>query len=126
MSSPNMPVYQDETGLLMSRPTLAMFLVFFIIFGMIALLTGVISESMFEKNDMKREEERIAHAALRMGMEERCADLFGSLTLNPDGSASQKDVKALIPQMAASFDECGVFFSEFDLNKIIEYMDVDE
>jgi len=129
MSSPNMPIYQDEEGLLECHPFFAGFLVIFIIFGsfgMIALLTGVISESMFEKNDMKKEEERMNHEMMRRGMEEQCAMLFGSLTVDEEGAATCQDVKALIPQMAAVFDECGQFFSQYDLNKIVDYMDVDE
>lgn len=42
------------------RPIMLVFLVGFIIFGsfgMIALLTGVISETMFEKNALRQEEE---------------------------------------------------------------------
>ena len=31
---------------------------------------------MFEKNDMKKEEERVNHEVMRRGMEEQCAMLF--------------------------------------------------
>jgi voltage-gated sodium channel len=129
MSSPNLPIYQDESGLLASRPAFAMFLVIFIIFGsfgMIALLTGVISESMFEKNDMRKEEERLSHETMRNTMQVQCKRLFGSLTLDEEDSATTKDVKALVPEMALTFETAGVFFSQFDLEKIVDYMDVDE
>merc|ERR1719482_2368732 len=90
MSSPNLPIYQDEAGLLEERPFFSIFLVVFIIFGsfgMIALLTGVISESMFEKNDMRKEEERIEHENMRKNMQLRCKVLFHSLSLDEDDSA---------------------------------------
>lgn len=59
MSSPNMPMYIQQDNLLTDKPGLTLFLVGFVIigsFGMIALLTGVISESMFEKNQLRMEE----------------------------------------------------------------------
>merc|ERR1719482_650498 len=71
MSSPNLPVYQDEVGLLDAKPFLTMFLIVFITFGsfgMIALLTGVINESMFENNELRKEEKRHQHEKMRMSL----------------------------------------------------------
>jgi len=129
MSSPNLPVYQDEAGLLEAHPFFAIFLVIFIIFGsfgMIALLTGVISQSMFEKNDMKKEEERAEHEILRKNMQTECSRLFNSLPLDEEEEASSEDVNTLIPEMASTFEASGVYFTEYDLVKIVKYMDVDE
>merc|ERR1711971_1330882 len=61
MSSPDLPDYLAEPGLLAGRPIFGCFLIGFIVvgsFGMIALLTGVISESMFEKNNLRIEQSR--------------------------------------------------------------------
>merc|ERR1719203_2622707 len=53
MSQPDLQAYQSVMN---NHPSILPFLVGFIIFGsfgMVALLTGVISESMFEKNNAK-------------------------------------------------------------------------
>ena len=50
MSSPNLEDYEE---VMWDRPSMALFIIVFIIFGsfgMIALLTGVINESMFESS----------------------------------------------------------------------------
>lgn len=127
MSSPNMPVYQDEEGLLASRPFLTIFLICFIIFGsfgMIALLTGVISESMFEKNDLRKEEARLELESMRHTMEERCEHIFAQVS-NGDDEASQEDVLTLLPDMVRMFEAAGSDFTKEDLKALVNYMDVD-
>merc|ERR1719414_120000 len=65
MSQPDLMPYHDKVQ---HNPGLAMFVFSFIIivnFGTNALLTGVISESMFEKKDVRAEEGRIEWQARR-------------------------------------------------------------
>merc|ERR1711881_381572 len=90
MSSPNLPIYQDEIGLLESRPFFTVFLIMFITFGsfgMIAMLTGVINESMFENNELRKEEKRLEHDLMRESLGERSAALFGLLPMDAQGMA---------------------------------------
>jgi len=130
MSSPNLPVYQDQTGLLEDRPFLALFLVGFIVFGsfgMVALLTGVISESMFEKNDMRKEEERIEHEKLRLDVGMRCEELYERFEKNDEDEVLIEDIKdeTMVEDMAKTFEAVGVFVTAYDLRTMIDYLDVD-
>merc|ERR1719498_687008 len=87
MSSPNLPVYQDEEGLLQEKPLLGVFLIGFITFGsfgIIAMLTGVISESMFEKNEMRKEEAHAEHEAMRNSLGDHCKALFETLPVDAE------------------------------------------
>merc|ERR1719482_366756 len=75
MSSPNLPIYQDEVGLLESRPVMTIFLIMFITFGsfgILAMLTGVINESMFENNEIRKEEQRLRHERMREEFAQKC------------------------------------------------------
>merc|ERR1711933_677519 len=75
MSNPDMNPYHGMRG---TFPFLTIFLMVFIIFGsfgMIALLTGVISESMFEKNAMKLDSERIERERRRKALLRRLAEV---------------------------------------------------
>eukprot|EP00928_Gymnodinium_smaydae_P003437 TRINITY_DN11237_c0_g1_i1.p1 TRINITY_DN11237_c0_g1~~TRINITY_DN11237_c0_g1_i1.p1 ORF type:complete len:933 (+),score=238.70 TRINITY_DN11237_c0_g1_i1:125-2923(+) len=128
MSSPNLPVYQDEIGLLESRPLLTLFLIVFILFGsfgMIALLTGVISESMFEKNDLRKDEARQELETMHETMGLRCGTLFDMLEHNEEGEANQKDVFNLMPEIVELFESTGSHFTKEDLTDMITFMDVD-
>merc|ERR1719473_1596257 len=100
MSSPNLPIYQDEIGLLEQRPLLTMFLIGFITFGsfgMLAMLTGVINESMFENNELRKLQIRTEHEEMRVRFFEDCADLFEAVPVNALGEAQISDVKTLAP-----------------------------
>merc|ERR1740130_1251066 len=91
MSSPNLPIYQDEIGLLEGRPSFTLFLIAFITFGsfgMLAMLTGVINESMFENNELRKDEKRMQHEEMRQTFGASCGAVFGRLEANADGEVS--------------------------------------
>merc|ERR1719401_2418191 len=73
------PYLQPYHGVLAEQPILTFFIIAFIIFGsfgMIALLTGVIHENMFEKNQMRLEEQRNEREIQRKMVVEKCGELF--------------------------------------------------
>jgi len=128
MASPNLPEYQAQPGLLFGRPLMAFFLVGFVIFGsfgMIALLTGVISESMFEKNQMRMEEERLEKEHAHAELLSRCADMFEELEPDVHGEVSHQEIQALIPDIAAMFEAGGIDYIKDDLAHVVHFMDKD-
>eukprot|EP00928_Gymnodinium_smaydae_P096052 TRINITY_DN8397_c0_g1_i1.p1 TRINITY_DN8397_c0_g1~~TRINITY_DN8397_c0_g1_i1.p1 ORF type:complete len:786 (-),score=86.66 TRINITY_DN8397_c0_g1_i1:189-2339(-) len=128
MSSPNLPIYQDEKGLLESRPMLTIFLVGFITFGsfgMIALLTGVISESMFEKNEMRREETHLEDEERRAELSLRIEELFDSLDVDEEGEASLEATEQLMPDIARLFLTNFIDFTRADLADMMKLLDID-
>mmetsp|Transcript_7384 Transcript_7384/g.20943 ORF Transcript_7384/g.20943 Transcript_7384/m.20943 type:complete len:735 (-) Transcript_7384:150-2354(-) len=128
MSSPNLPTFIDEEGLLESKPFLALFLVGFVIigsFGMIALLTGVISESMFEKNQLRVEESRKDLEQLIQALETNAADIHAKLPLDERGEATREDVlRYAMPLVAKLFEAALVDFTETNLIDLVDFMDL--
>jgi len=129
ISSPNLPIYQDETGLLESRPFFTLFLIFFITFGcfgLLGMLTGVINETMFDNNEMRKEEKRVLHEEMRMVFAQQCAVLFEDVPKSVDGEASIEDVKQLAPQLLVSLAGAGSNIAHGDICKFINQIDVDD
>jgi len=128
MSSPNLPTYEEQEGLLQSHPFLTLFLCGFIIFGsfgIIALLTGVISESMFEKNEVRKDQVRAEHEEMRRTLGERCERLFMSLSnFDENGEATVENVKTLGPEMWKMLEAAGAEITHADVERIIEFIDV--
>mmetsp|Transcript_75061 Transcript_75061/g.210606 ORF Transcript_75061/g.210606 Transcript_75061/m.210606 type:complete len:767 (-) Transcript_75061:39-2339(-) len=128
MSSPNMPMYMDEGNLLADKPLLALFLITFIIigsFGMIALLTGVISESMFEKNQLRMEESRKDLEKLSKDLEHSAVQIFDTLPKNEKGEATVKDVSLkAIPLVEKMFEAAVIEFTENNLLDLVGIMDL--
>merc|ERR1719161_210845 len=94
-------------------------------FGMIALLTGVISESMFQKNNVRIEEERLERESKRQGLTKICGELFDEAALNDKGEAPAAEVKALMPYVAKMFVKHNMTFAQSDLDSITDLMDAD-
>lgn len=127
MSSPNFYIYQDEEGLLRGHPAFCIFLIFFITFGsfgMIALLTGVISESMFEKNEVRKEQNRIEQEEMKRSISERCKALFDSVP-QEEGEAKVADVQKVVPAVCALLANVGIQFSISDCERLVHFMDGD-
>eukprot|EP00443_Scrippsiella_acuminata_P052679 CAMPEP_0115548938 /NCGR_PEP_ID=MMETSP0271-20121206/94426_1 /TAXON_ID=71861 /ORGANISM="Scrippsiella trochoidea, Strain CCMP3099" /LENGTH=295 /DNA_ID=CAMNT_0002982429 /DNA_START=129 /DNA_END=1013 /DNA_ORIENTATION=- len=129
MSSPNLPVYIAEGDLLWQRPLLLLFLICFIVigsFGMVALLTGVISENMFEKNQIRIQEERIEEEELIGALEAKAAQIHAALPLSLEDKAWKEDIRTeALPKVAAMFEEAMVDFTKQDLERMLEVMDRD-
>lgn len=132
MSSPNFVIYQDEEGLLDAHPPFVVFLVMFITFGsfgMIALLTGVISESMFQKNEVRKEQNRIEQEDMKRIITSKCEEMFAGIELkHADNGGVEVKVEVLqtaSTDMCSMLAACGIQFSVMDMTRIIEFMDAD-
>lgn len=116
MSQPNLLPYHE---LIPSHPLLALFLIAFIIFGsfgMIALLTGVISESMHEKTNIRMEEERNDRETLQKKLMKKIAVIWKDLPhRNANGQASRSDIEKMLPRIQAMMDEAGAEYNPHDL-----------
>lgn len=130
MSSPTLEEYE---AIMWERPCMAAFIIVFIIFGsfgMIALLTGVISESMFDKNNLRMEEERLERENMRKMLIRTCEALFDDLSsqcMTPSRAegAFTWEVHELLPQIAALFESEGVDYAGEDLFQMLDIIDPD-
>lgn len=123
MSSPMLSDYEE---IMLGRPGFCIFLVGFIIFGsfgMIALLTGVISESMFEKNNVRMEEDRMERSAMRKCLIQTCEEWFDQACLKNGQFAKREAVTALLPRVVRLFEQDGTDLQIEDLELIMGVMD---
>jgi len=129
MSSPNLPVYQDEVGLLAEKPVFCIFLILFITFGsfgIIAMLTGVISESMFEKNEMRKQEAREEHEEMRLNLGTHCAALFMTTAIDGGDTAHVNEVAGLAPKLVHMLELAGGTASVNDIEELVHNMYTDD
>eukprot|EP00401_Gymnodinium_catenatum_P064371 CAMPEP_0117473490 /NCGR_PEP_ID=MMETSP0784-20121206/8798_1 /TAXON_ID=39447 /ORGANISM="" /LENGTH=671 /DNA_ID=CAMNT_0005267691 /DNA_START=128 /DNA_END=2143 /DNA_ORIENTATION=+ len=125
MVEPDLQSYRSK---LFDRPVFTGFLVMFIVFGsfgMIALLTGVISEAMFQKNQVRLEEERQDREGNRTILLTGCQSIFDSFVTDPNDEVSRDDVRLMFPQITELFDSLHVRYTAHDLDDIIDLMDTD-
>jgi len=128
MASPTLEDYED---IIWDRPCMAIFIILFIIFGsfgMIALLTGVISESMFDKNNLRMEEERMERENTRKLLVLTCEKLFDELPSQCQDKprvegAHTWEVLGLLPQIAMLFESEGIDYASEDLFCMLDVMD---
>lgn len=122
---PELTEYHD---ILIGRPFLTVFLVSFVFFGslgMIALLTGVLSEAMFEKNMLRMDEGRQEREYMIKEFVVACGELFDTIGRNSLGETQTDDVHAMLPEIAELFDEFQVPYTRYDLESMISVMDTD-
>jgi len=89
------------------------------------MLTGVINESMFENNQMQKEEKRILHEMMRERLGQQCADLFENLPTDEAGEVDVEDVKSIAHDVIFLIEASGSNIAEGDIIKLIEHMDMD-
>merc|ERR1719316_2222095 len=126
MSNPDLLPYRQH--LMSEHPLCMAFLVAYIIFGsfgMIAVLTGLISESMLEKNQVRICEERMDREWRRKMMESRCGDLFDQAECDEKGEAKKSELKLLIPIVSQMLTDLEITFSQADLDSVIDILGVD-
>jgi voltage-gated sodium channel len=127
MTCPNLYEYEDQQGLLQVHPFLTLFMCAFITFGtfgVVALLSGIITQSMFEKNEARKELIRQEHEAMRAQLGSKCEELFGTLPVNASGEAVVEVVKVLAPAMWNILTKVGANMTHADVETIIDFMDV--
>jgi len=115
MSQPDLTPYHDR---LQNNIALTIFLVMFVImgsFGMVALLTGVITEAMFEKNQARNEEERAERDQKRLKLAERLALLYDQAGLDAEQGSSWEEIEAITPLIEAVLQASEVEYKPEDL-----------
>jgi len=125
MSQPDLTQYD---AVIADRPSILPFLVSFIIFGsfgMIALLSGVISESMFEKNQAKVEAERSDRELKRVRFQEQCQDLFARIDADGDGLVSGEELCLWKGEIVALLGTAGVPFTDLQMKHMFNALDLD-
>ena len=90
---------------------------------MLALLTSVICASMFEKDQVRLEEERGAREQKRKMLYNLCHDIFESIAGDASEEVSIVNLKEGVPHMIGIFMKCGFAFTELDLCEVIECSD---
>jgi len=75
---------------------------------MIALLTGVISESMFEKNQLKIEEDRKEKEATTALINEICETMYARMPHGADTEVSIEDIMETGPKTEEPSKEVGI------------------
>lgn len=128
MSSPNLDIWQSETGLFQAKPFLCVFLIIFITFGsfgMIAMLTGVIIDGMNANNELKAEEDKFLAEEHRNILGTRVGELYESIPgVGVDGEAPIEAVKKLIPQLVGLLEQAGTKMEASEVSRMVDFMDV--
>lgn len=125
MLNPDLSPYEDS---LQQYFLIGAFLFGFVIFGsfgMLALLTGVISESMFEKNQVRLEEERGEREKKRKILEKVCSDLFDELSEGYEELQIDK-LKEHANKLTEFFFKFGFAFTEYELVSVFHVTDIDD
>jgi len=126
MSNPDLGPYQE---VLFRFPFFTAFTILFIIFGsfgMLAVLTGVISESMFAKNMLRLQEEQTAAEERRKDLLKKCGDLFDSIAkYSSNGEAPAAAFKTILKPICEAFRNQGVLLSQEDMQSMVEIIDAD-
>ena len=111
-----------------SQCMLTLFVLGYVIFGsfgMIAVLTGVMQEGMFQKNLVRQALERAEAEATRDRLVRSCTLMYERLPQNEDGEVKTTDVFKLLPKISGMFEAIGVHIQEKDLEACIHIMDTD-
>eukprot|EP00927_Polykrikos_kofoidii_P059655 TRINITY_DN54797_c0_g1_i1.p1 TRINITY_DN54797_c0_g1~~TRINITY_DN54797_c0_g1_i1.p1 ORF type:complete len:600 (-),score=105.27 TRINITY_DN54797_c0_g1_i1:81-1880(-) len=95
-------------------------------FGMTALLTGLVSQGMFDKNQLRLEEERQEREAKLEVLSDHCSALFDEARATSDGKAPKQELIFLLPFVEEMFRYNDVSYAQTDLNNIISFMDADD
>mmetsp|Transcript_81402 Transcript_81402/g.226734 ORF Transcript_81402/g.226734 Transcript_81402/m.226734 type:complete len:706 (+) Transcript_81402:75-2192(+) len=122
---PNLTDYRLQ---LPSKPIYACFFVCFVIFGsfgMLAVLTGVMSESMAHKNQLKLVEERQEREVARNYFSVACQELVDGALVDGLGQVKREDLIPLLPRLRALFEIMNISYTLHDLEDMLRVMDVD-
>jgi len=123
MAQPDLEPYGEA---ILEYPAFGIFLIIYTIFGsfgLIALLTGVIGESMFEKNQLKIQEDRLDAEKRRKMLWEVCAEMMENVAEIEDGKADRRDVECLVPEIQALFDSENIRYATHEFECMLNAMD---
>lgn len=114
-----------------SDPLLVSFIVVFVLFGSFGvngLLTGIISESIIEKNTARIEEQRQERDKKRRNLENFAAELFDEIDQECAGSGclDRQSLVKYTDQIESLFSSAGVAFPCYDFENMFTIMDLDD
>jgi len=128
-SSPDLSQYHDS-HVLTDYPYLLAFLVLWVIFGafgMVAMLTGVISESLFEKNRARTDEMHAEHEEKRGAIRQWCKQSFAEIPeKNQMGEVPKECIGPLLPEFEELCKELDCEIDTDDIENLPDYMDEKE
>jgi hypothetical protein len=112
------------------RPGVTLFFIGWIVFGsfaMISILTGVISESMVSKGQMRKENMRFEEEEQLKLVREKLREHFKDYDESGDGLLSREEFAHAIPSILELLQESEEesFYSESDLIMVYDLMDLD-
>jgi len=93
---------------------------------MIAMLTGIISESMFEKNQTRASEERAEREQKRELLKQKCIELFASVDKDEEEEADPEKLEEVLPYVREMFEKLDLEYMEHDFDNIITLCDTDD
>lgn len=117
-ASPDLMEFGNQQ-ILFDYPILLLFLVVWVVFGsfgMVAMLTGVISESMFEKNQARIAELHAENEEKRGLVRKWCNEKFDQLEQNEFAEVQCAEITPLLPELE---DFCTVNEIEFEHDDIV-------
>jgi len=120
------PTLQPFRGIVYDYPLLVVFLVIFIVlgsFGISGLLTGVITESIIDKNQARVEEQRNVREAKRRLLEQKSGEFFDSLDTEKEGSLGIADIMLHSDELAHMFSVVGVACASYEMEQLFSIMD---
>lgn len=125
MAHPNIEEYQVVIA---NDPYMKVFFVLFVIFcsfAMLSLLTGVISETMIEKSQMRKEEMKVIQEQKRNLFLEQLRAVFQAADADRSGSLSKSEFRSCVSQIIGVLEEEGVAITEEELQSVFDMIDFD-
>lgn len=126
MAHPNIAEYSSITE---KDPYMKVFFILYVIFGsfaMASLLTGIISETMIEKSQMRKEELKMSQANKRNEFLKELKIIFREFDNDCDGCLSREEFQQSMGRIIEALEQGqGVLVREDDLKAVFEMVDLD-
>lgn len=125
MAHPNIEEYQV---VIQKDPYMKVFFILFVIvcsFAMLSLLTGVISETMIEKSQMRKEEMKFIQEQKRTLFCEQLRGLFHEADIDRSGCLSKDEFRTCLSKILHILEEEGVAMTEEELASVFDMIDFD-
>lgn len=126
MCSPSLHDYKD---VMYDYPALVVFIIVYVIFGSFGingLLTGVISESILDKNQARVDEQRLEREAKRRNLHKDSSELFDMMDEHEAGSLTCEEIIKFKDTIHELCRNNGVTFLSHDLDHMFDVMDYDD
>merc|ERR1719272_1198928 len=81
---------------------------------------------MFDKNQLRNEEQQLDRETSRLLIVERCSELFDTMDENNDGNVSRSELKSKLHKIVEFFDHESMDCFEEDLDTLMTILDFDK